>query len=59
MPRKIRRGPANNATTSRAVTTAEYPNIVYNEFMPMLVGRSLGNYRDHDLSLNAQVTQEH
>jgi peroxidase len=43
---------------ARAITTAEYQNIVYQEYMPMLIGPVLGAYAGYDASVNAQVTQE-
>jgi hypothetical protein len=43
---------------ARAITTAEYQNIVYREYLPLLIGPVLGPYRGYDPSVNAQVTQE-
>jgi peroxidase len=43
---------------ARAITTAEYQNIVYNEFLPVVIGNILGPYRGYNPSVNAQVTQE-
>ena len=43
---------------AKAITTAEYQNIVYTEYLPLLVGPVLGSYRGYDPSINAQVTQE-
>jgi peroxidase len=43
---------------ARAITTAEYQNIVYTEFLPTLIGPVLGPYRGYDPGVNAQVTQE-
>ncbi len=43
---------------AKAITTAEYQNIVYTEFLPVLIGPVLGPYRGYDPTVNAQVTQE-
>jgi peroxidase len=43
---------------AKAITTAEYQNIVYTEFLPLLIGPILGPYRGYDPNVNAQVTQE-
>lgn len=43
---------------ARAITTAEYENIVYSEYLPVLIGPVLGPYRGYDSSQNAQVSQE-
>lgn len=43
---------------ARAITTAEYQNIVYREYLPLLIGRVLGPYRGYDSNVSAQVTQE-
>jgi peroxidase len=43
---------------AKAITTAEYQNIVYQEFLPLLIGPVLGPYRGYDPKVNAQVTQE-
>jgi peroxidase len=43
---------------AKAITTAEYQNIVYTEFLPLLIGPVLGPYRGYDPTVNAQVTQE-
>jgi peroxidase len=43
---------------AKAITTAEYQNIVYNEFLPLLIGPVLGPYSGYDPTVNAQVTQE-
>ena len=43
---------------AKAITTAEYQNIVYNEYLPVLVGGRVGAYRGYDSRVNAQVTQE-
>src|ERR1700722_2165649 len=43
---------------ARAITTAEYQNIVYTEYLPLLIGPVLGRYNGYDPAVNAQVTQE-
>ncbi len=43
---------------ARAITTAEYQNIVYQEFVPVLVGSAVGSYQGYSASVNPQVTQE-
>jgi len=43
---------------AKAITTAEYQNIVYTEYLPALIGPVLGSYRGYDPTVNAQVTQE-
>lgn len=43
---------------ARAVTTAEYENIVYSEYLPMLIGPVLGPYNGYDSSRSAQISQE-
>jgi peroxidase len=44
---------------AKAITTAEYQNITYKEFLPSLIGPSaLGNYAGYNPSVNPQVTQE-
>ena len=44
---------------AKAITTAEYQNIIYTEYLPLLViGPVLGPYRGYDSTVNAQVTQE-
>jgi peroxidase len=43
---------------ARAITTAEYQNIIYTEFLPLLIGPVLGPYLGYDPRVNAQVTQE-
>ena len=43
---------------AKAITTAEYQNIVYTEYLPALIGNVLGPYRGYDPDVNAQVTQE-
>jgi peroxidase len=42
---------------AKAITTAEYQNIVYNEYLPLLVGR-VPSYNGYDPNVNAQATQE-
>jgi peroxidase len=43
---------------ARAITTAEYQNVIYNEYLPVLVGPAVGSYRGYDPRVNAQVSQE-
>jgi peroxidase len=43
---------------ARAITTAEYQNIIYSEYLPVLIGQVLGPYTGYDPRANAQVTQE-
>jgi peroxidase len=43
---------------ARAITTAEYQNIVYSGYLPHLIGPVLGRYTGYDPSVNPQVTQE-
>lgn len=43
---------------AKAITTAEYQNIVYQEYLPALIGPALGAYTGYDPTVNAQVTQE-
>jgi len=43
---------------AKAITTGEYQNIVYTEYLPVLLGNSLGDYQGYEPSVNAQVTQE-
>jgi heme peroxidase len=44
---------------AKAITTAEYQNIVYTEYLPLLLGQKvMGPYPGYDPDVNAQVTQE-
>jgi peroxidase len=43
---------------AKEIITAEYQNIIYREYLPVLVGPAVGSYRGYDPSVNAQVTQE-
>jgi peroxidase len=43
---------------AKAITTAEYENIIYSEYLPVLIGNSIGSYRGYDHRVNAQITQE-
>ncbi len=43
---------------AKAITTAEYQNIIYSEYLPALLGPVLGPYRGYDPTVNAQVSQE-
>jgi peroxidase len=43
---------------ARAITTAEYQNIVYTEYLPVLIGGAADPYQGYEPRVNAQVTQE-
>ena len=44
---------------AKAITTGEYQNIIYKEFLPLLVGdQALGPYRGYNPTINAQSSQE-
>ena len=43
---------------AKAITTAEYQNIVYSEYLPLLIGPVLRCYRGYNPNISAQVTQE-
>jgi peroxidase len=43
---------------AKAITTAEYQNIIYTEYLPQVIGPVLGPYQGYDPTINAQVTQE-
>ena len=43
---------------ARSITTAEYQNIIYNEFLPALIGPVVGPYAGYNPAVNAQVSQE-
>jgi peroxidase len=43
---------------AKAITTAEYQNIIYKEYLPVLIGPALGRYKGYNPDINAQVTQE-
>ena len=43
---------------AKAITTAEYQNIIYTEYLPALIGPVLGPYPGYNPDVNAQVTQE-
>lgn len=43
---------------AKAITTAEYQNIVYKEFLPVVVGSRVGAYQGYNPNVSAQVTQE-
>ena len=43
---------------ARELTTAEYQNIIYTEYLPALIGSAVGSYRGYASGVRAQVTQE-
>jgi peroxidase len=43
---------------AKAITTAEYQNLIYEEYLPLLIGPVLGEYKGYKPQINAQVTQE-
>jgi peroxidase len=43
---------------AKAITTAEYQNVIYQEYLPLLIGHVLGRYRGYYPNVDAQVTQE-
>lgn len=43
---------------AKSITTAEYQNIIYQEYLPVLIGNVLGSYNGYDPTVNAQATQE-
>ena len=43
---------------AKAITTAEYQNIIYSEYLPLLLGPVLGPYTSYNPNVKAQVTQE-
>ena len=43
---------------AKAITTGEYQNIIYNEFLPLLIGAVIKPYVAYDAQVNPQVTQE-
>jgi peroxidase len=43
---------------AKAITTAEYQNIIYKEYLPIMIGPVLGPYNGYNPNVNAQVTQE-
>ncbi len=43
---------------ARTITTAEYQNIIYNEYLPLLIGPVLPPYAGYNPNVNPQVTQE-
>lgn len=51
-------GPDQLYHMARAITTAEYQNIIYAEYLPVLIGRVIGPYRGYNPRVSAQVTQE-
>jgi peroxidase len=43
---------------AKAINTAEYQNIIYQEYVPILLGSAVGPYEGYNPNVNAQVTQE-
>ena len=43
---------------AKAITPAEYQNIIYKEFLPVLIGNTIRPYRGYNAAVAAQVTQE-
>jgi len=43
---------------ARSITIAEYQNIIYTEYLPLVVGPILGQYTGYNQNVNTQVTQE-
>jgi peroxidase len=43
---------------AKAITTAEYQNIIYEEYLPVLIGPVLDPYTGYNPRINAQATQE-
>jgi peroxidase len=43
---------------AKEINIAEYQNIVYNEYLPVLIGNVLGAYRGYDPNVQAQAAQE-
>lgn len=43
---------------AKAITTAEYQNIIYGEFLPLLIGPVIAPWTAYDEKINPQVTQE-
>jgi peroxidase len=43
---------------AKAITTAEYQNVIYQEYLPLLIGPVLEPYRGYNPKVNPQVTQE-
>jgi peroxidase len=43
---------------AKAITTAEYQNIVYTEYLPVLLGGPPAPYRGYNPNVRAQITQE-
>jgi hypothetical protein len=43
---------------ARSITTAEYQNIIYTEYLPALISPVLGPYHGYNPNVTAQVTQE-
>jgi peroxidase len=43
---------------AKAITTAEYQNIIYREYLPQLIGSAIGPYQGYDASVDPRVSQE-
>ena len=43
---------------AKAITTAEYQNIVYSEYLPQLIGGAIPNYAGYDANVDPRITTE-
>jgi hypothetical protein len=43
---------------AKAITTAEYQNVIYSEYLPALIGNATPGYHGYNPNVSAQVTQE-